>query len=56
MIQHLFITHETKSLLFLRRSLIRTLNNNACVAVCEPVSNTIAQIEAELKARKVTFR
>lgn len=53
MIQHNFITHETKSLLFLRNSLLRTVKNKACAAIIEPVTDTISQINKELDLRGI---
>ena len=53
MIQFNFITHTTKELLDLRGTFIATLNNPACAAIFEPVSDTIRQINKELEARGI---
>jgi len=53
MIQHIFIAHTTKELLDLRGTFKATLNNPACAAIVEPVSDTIRQINNELEARGI---
>lgn len=53
MLQHDFTKYENKSLMFLRNSFIRSVNNNACAGAFEPIGNALKQAEAEMVKRGI---
>ena len=53
MLQHDFAKYENKSLMFLRNSFIRSVNNNACAAAFEPLEHALKGAEAEMVKRGI---
>ena len=53
MLQHDFTKYENKSLMFLRNSFIRSVNNNACAAAFEPLGHALKGAEAEMVKRGI---
>ena len=51
MIRHDFSQQPTRNLLDLKTDLQRTLKNEYCLSISEPVKHTIACIDSELKSR-----
>lgn len=51
--KHNLIPQTTRSLIYLRGTLLGTLKNPKCEALKEPVSDTIKQINAELLKRGI---
>lgn len=51
--QHLFLTHSIKQLLDLKTTLQGTLKNPVCEVLATPVTDTINQIDEELKQRGI---